>query len=120
MEFQKDRIDASSVTWATDQAKYYAEESLKLAVKLTQDPDKIARLAKSECMVCYYAKSARIGGASMTTKPCGLCDRIMDFCNTNTDKVCVHCARVHDLCKHCGADIKLRVRRVFDGKKVGK
>jgi hypothetical protein len=120
VNFPKKTINASSVTYATDSAKDYIQITVRRALDVSHDPRKVERLKKSECVFCFYIRTERIGGAAMTTQPCGLCEREMHFCSTNTDAICEDCSRANDLCKHCGADIKLRARRVFEPGKAKK
>lgn len=76
--------------------------------KYFDDPDKIKRLAEQECVVCYY--TSRIAGQAFTNANCKLCDVVMQFHTTATDRLCIACAKEHSLCKHCGADIHYRKR----------
>ena len=84
-------------------------DTLEHAKNLETDPRKAERIEKSECVVCFYG--SRIGGASMTNRECMSCGKNELYPSTATDVLCMGCAKKHDLCKHCGADIKLRVRR---------
>jgi hypothetical protein len=104
------------VTWATDHAKDQADWYKEVALKIALDPDKEKRAEKAECLTCFYANTMRAGGAALTTQPCGLCGKSISSGNTCIDVICRDCAIEHELCKHCGADIKLRVRRVFRAK----
>lgn len=113
MNVRKNKIDAPKVVNSTFYAKKRIADTIKLANKFTNDPDRITRLEKSECPVCYYI-DARIGGAMMTTVQCALCDEIMQFPSTNTDILCDACAKRTGLCKHCGADVNVKNRRKFD------
>lgn len=88
----------------------YLDEIKKLE-EAKKDSRKKERLEKHECKTCFYIISSRIGAAVCTTRPCAICETEMDFCNSNTDCLCVDCARKHKLCKHCMADIELRSRR---------
>ena len=92
---------------------YLQKERLKMHVKLTElylsDPEKERRLAKQECVICYYG--TRIGGAAMTQSNCKLCDTTLQFSSTNVDRLCKPCAKEHGLCKHCSADIEYKERK---------
>jgi hypothetical protein len=109
MERSAKKIDAVSVMRATDFAKNYAQSTVEKGLLYLADPDKKTRL---ECPTCYYLL-ARIGGACMTTQPCGLCGTPQTYGSTATDALCETCARRDSLCKHCGGDLHMRVRRVF-------
>ena len=87
----------------------WRKDQVKLSEKIVYDPDKKARLAKQECVVCFYYP--RVGGAMISFSNCGLCGKEMRFPSTNVDKLCPECAKEHRLCKHCGADIHLKSRR---------
>lgn len=92
----------------------YAHEridlTIRMALRYATDPEKTARRAKQLCMVCYYRESVMAGQAACKAQ-CGICDEVMLFSNTNTDALCCQCAKNHELCKHCGADIELKDRR---------
>ena len=47
----------------------------------------------------------------MTTRPCAICHKDVLYGSTCTDVLCDECAKLHDLCKHCGADRELRRNR---------
>jgi hypothetical protein len=77
--------------------------------KYFEDPEKTQRIQDQNCIYCYY--SGKIGGAAMTTCYCGLCKKEMIFGTTSTDALCRDCAKNHNLCKHCGADMEYKQRR---------
>jgi hypothetical protein len=111
---RKPIIDTCSVMRATDQAKTTIESTLRDALNMLNDPRKDERLEKPECVFCfYYGDGRRIGGARCTTQECGLCDKSVHSGSTNVDVLCQSCAKANELCRHCGADLKLRVRRFF-------
>ena len=96
------------VMW-TERSKYAMNQVVDLAEKMTTDPDKKQRMICHECIPCYYG--SRVGGSVMTTQPCMSCGKEEMYPSTNTDALCLDCARSHELCKHCGGDIKMRIRR---------
>lgn len=102
-------ITLSKIMWATGQSKNHMNHIVSLADKLTNDPDKKLRLAKSECKPCYYI--SRIGGCAMTHKECMGCGTDVTYSSTDTSVLCNDCAKDHSLCSHCGADLNLRVGR---------
>ena len=57
---------------------------------------------------------SRIGGAAMTRWTCAFCGKQAWCGNTAVDVLCHDCAAEHGLCKHCGADIDLKNRRVWN------
>lgn len=77
--------------------------------KCANDIYKELRVIAQECQRCYYI--TKVGGASMTTVLCGICEKEMMFGSTCTDTVCLDCAKKHRLCKHCGGDIDMKTRR---------
>lgn len=82
------------------------------AEAMKHDPDKEIRQAKCLCVVCHYAPP-RMSGAAMTSQPCMSCHENQLYSSTATDQLCVPCAKKHDLCAHCGADINLTLRPVW-------
>ena len=98
------KFDLEDVRYRTHMQK----DRLESYEKFFTDLEKIKRIAEQECVLCYY--NSKIGGAAMTNSDCGLCEKAMMFGSTNVDKLCADCAKNHDLCKHCGADINLKKR----------
>ena len=93
----------------TEFSKRRLINTLEHAKELKEDPRKKERMQANECKVCFYG--SRIGGASMTNRECMSCGKDELYASTATDVLCMDCAKKHKLCKHCGADIELRVRR---------
>lgn len=110
MQQQKKEITQSSLEWATDQALARIEWATTRALACATDPDKKERRSASFCKSCWYS-DGRIGGAAMTNRPCGICEKDQMYSSTATDVLCSPCASSHKLCKECGADVELRPRR---------
>jgi hypothetical protein len=102
-------MNAANMLRATYTAKNRVDHVVDLAEKMTTDPDKGKRVKANVCRACYY--SSAIGGAAITTRPCMCCAEDQTYGSTNTDVLCLTCAKKHRLCKHCGGDIDIRVRR---------
>jgi hypothetical protein len=66
-----------------------------------EDPFIKKRTSEQECKVCTYVNGS-FAGQAFTDSYCGICGKKMTFPTTDTDKVCLSCARIHGLCKHCG------------------
>ena len=113
MEHAPAKIDTNSVQDQTDFARAYIDSTIQRALQYATDPEKKIRLKEGYCVRCYYAGS-RIGGAAITQRPCGVCGTKMMFGSTATDSVCPPCAIKWDLCRQCGADLRLRPRRKFE------
>lgn len=112
MEQSPEKIDQVAMERATDRAHYVSTETIKAALLFLGDPTKLDRVTKkSECKVCYYIHNARIGGAAMTYRDCGICGSKELYGSTSTDVLCMKCAQEYKLCKHCGADRELKPRR---------
>lgn len=94
---------------ATEQAKAQVKRRLELAAELDKDSRKQERLLKNECKACFY--SYRVGGSAMVTRPCMSCGTDQVYGSTATDVLCKECAKKHSLCRHCGGDLEMRVRR---------
>jgi|GEM_PF-1730318 len=103
-------IDRYHVVAKTDRALHHLEETVSRAREAAEDLRRQERLQKGECRSCFYLVG-RIGGAVVTSRPCGLCGEEMLFANTCTDVLCPSCSKSHSLCRHCGADLELRPRR---------
>jgi hypothetical protein len=104
----KTTIDLCSIERVNGYAKSKVEYVKERYVVYTTDPDREKRLAASECVVCYGV--GRVGGAALTSRPCGICNKTLHSGNTCVDVLCVECATKNKLCKQCGADIDLKRR----------
>lgn len=93
----------------TERAKARIAELKRRHEDIEGDARKGERLAAQECKGCHYFQ--RIGGAAITKQPCMCCGKEQTYGSTNTDALCMDCAKANDLCKHCGGDIELRARR---------
>lgn len=113
MKPRKNKIDIPRIVNGTHFARKRMDKTISLADKFKNDPDKKERHKKQECPVCFYIDS-RIGGAMMTTVICATCDEVMRFSSTNTDLLCLKCAKRMGLCKHCGSDVDVKKRRKFN------
>jgi hypothetical protein len=111
---QRRRIDLANILRASDWAKEYMRFTAEAHRNMTEDPRKADRLKAQQCVVCFYPLQRRVGGARCTSAQCGICQDVIHSGSTNIDVVCLDCGRTHDLCVHCGADIRLRIRRAFD------
>ena len=109
MERKRRKMDVASMSLATHLSRRRMESTLKLAEKFTSDPERENRLKACLCKSCFYVSG--IGGAAMTQEPCMRCGKMQIYGSTNTDALCASCAKETDLCKHCGGDMELRVRR---------
>lgn len=116
MTRQAAKIDSVSVQWATDQGIHIGQETVRAALEFLNDPRRKERKEKAECKRCFYVHNARIGGATMTEQPCGICGVSQMYGSTATDKICKKCAIENELCKYCGADMELRPRRKYEKK----
>lgn len=113
MKAARQNITLSNIEFHNGMHRGRLDELQQFVYRAQHDPAKKARLEKQECVACFYSGS-RIGGATVTTRQCGLCDESLLSGNTNVDVLCVGCARRAQLCRHCGADIDLKNRRKRD------
>lgn len=105
MQLHRRVINLYEVQFSTSQNQEYVEKCKDVA----EDRDKKYRLEDQECVVCY--NNPKIGGAAVSSRQCGMCDKYVTSGNTAADVLCMDCAKKHKLCKHCGADINLKDRR---------
>ena len=104
-------VDAANVMTATRRAIKRNEQILEAARGLAKDHQREIRRSSQLCPCCFYVVPVRIAGAAITTVPCGLCQTPCTFSSTAVDRVCAACAKTHELCKRCGADLELREQR---------
>ena len=103
----------SDIEFRNGQAKNYIESLLSRAESLQRDSSKEDRLKKGECKSCYYILS-KIGGAAITKSNCKICDREIINSSTCVNTLCTNCSKENGLCRHCGADMLLKLRRVYN------
>jgi hypothetical protein len=101
MEQPAKKITAYLIEYATDQKQHTIASIIDRANKITKDPDKKDRRAKSLCVVCHYG--SRLGGAAITDRPCGCCGKMQHYSSTATDILCLDCAKLLGMCKQCCA-----------------
>lgn len=110
MQFPKRAIDRTTIEHANGHARDHVSWVIRLASNFLKDPKRKDRKRESKCMPCFYRES-RIGGASITTQPCGICGKERVFPSTATDALCLECAIENGLCCECGGDMEMANRR---------
>jgi len=109
MEKPAKRMSIVNMVSATGIAKNSESELIERATDMKGDRRKKERKKRNYCRWCFY--TPRMGGQSCTNQPCGMCGEIQHYGSTDTDALCLACAKKYDLCKHCGGDVEMRVRR---------
>lgn len=107
MFVKKANISAYSIESKTSQNK----ERARILIQRVDAFNESKRGVNGECKACSYLFPDRIGGSAMTETVCGICENPMLFGSTNTDVLCRKCADANQLCKHCGGDVDLKIRR---------
>lgn len=110
MERPHKKYDRYRYEWETGVAQGNVRKVQELADKLASDPDRPARMQKGCCTWCYYRPGPMVCNA-VTKKPCDICDTPMQFGNSNVDAVCENCSKEHGICRQCGGDLNLKIRR---------
>jgi hypothetical protein len=101
-----------AIEWATNSGRRIIDETIKRANNFQTDPDKPQRLDKFLCIFCFY-HGGFIAGQGFTRRDCMRCHQSQTYSSTETHALCEPCAKIAKLCKLCGADIELKVRRKF-------
>jgi len=114
MRSRRTDLDLSTVQFKTSINLSIIKETEEACRGITTDHEKEERLSKPECRTCHYIRRSRIGGAAMTQALCSFCGTEMMFSNTCVDVLCPDCAKKHELCKHCGGDLRDRMRRKLE------
>lgn len=91
------------------------QDALRQASNAVNDTKREKRLAAHECQYCYYL-AGRVGGAAMTQSNCRSCNVEHWNSSTCTDEFCEACAKKFGICRHCGADLDLKTRKVLERK----
>lgn len=99
------KFTPEAMTLATGLAKRRVQNTIDLAQSLAADAGRERRLADQRCAACYYFP--RVAGQAFTDQPCACCGIEQTYSSTDTDALCITCAVVHDLCKHCGGDLNM-------------
>jgi hypothetical protein len=85
------------------------DKTLELAKTLAEDSEHTQRLAAQLCMACHYFP--RMAGQAFTDQPCACCHALQTYSTTDTDALCLPCAKEGSLCKHCGGDLGMDAGR---------
>lgn len=94
----------------TDRAMLRVRSYLRTAAVLSDDAQESRRLTDQECRYCYYLRRARAVGWAFTDYTCGICEAKQSWPNTGVPRLCKRCAKEHNLCVMCGADLELKKR----------
>lgn len=103
------KFDTATLISQTSWSREHYSAILERAATFLLDPQKEKRIQAQLCIPCFYVE--RIGGATMTFQDCADCGVEQCFGSTDTDMLCLTCARKNVLCRHCGGDINMKVRR---------
>lgn len=107
---KRPKLDNSDISIRNWGKLDYIKNTLQLAKNLQEDPQKQERIKNCKCLVCWYRSGGMHTNAFVYTN-CKSCNKDLQFATSNTDEVCIDCAKEHKLCKHCGADIEYKERR---------
>ena len=80
-------------------------EAIAKAVRAQCDEDREAREQEQLCQLCFYMD----GVNPEPVNKCACCGKTK---RSKTEYLCPSCARGHELCKRCGADMHFRLRRM--------
>ena len=103
------KMNVCNMVYATERAKERIKSITERYEQIVKDPKRSDRELANECVACFYSDG--IGGAAITNRPCMSCGINQLYGSTNTDVLCLDCAKTHRLCKHCGGDLQMRARR---------
>lgn len=101
MEQKPAYVDKVYITRRTSVSKSRAQDLILLAESLVKDVDREVRLEQHLCKSCYYF--SRMSGQAFTRRPCGICNEVQTYSNTDTHDLCKPCAVENKLCKRCSA-----------------
>ena len=107
MRQAKKPINETSIAVNTQISVDRINRAKTVVENLIADPDQDKRLAAGICSPCYYLMSGSVAGRAITIRPCGLCEKDQTYSSTQTDALCLDCAKRNSLCRHCGGDINL-------------
>lgn len=113
---ERPKLTESDISFKNWGKSDFVKNTLELAKNLQEDFDKKERLSQSECLVCFYKKGGLATNACVNTN-CRSCNKEIWFGNSDTDELCINCAKKYKLCKACGSDLEYKERRkqrIFD------
>jgi hypothetical protein len=113
MVYSKKNIDPAFINLITMTNLRYFKNLSDKVLKYDSDSEHEHRTSVSLCKYCFYITPDRIGGAVMTTQPCGICEEDQRYGSTATNVICKKCGIKYELCVHCGADLLDRPKRKF-------
>lgn len=101
-EFRKwTQKDIETRTYLNQQYEKKMKQRLK---DFDEDLKKEKREKQHLCKYCFYLKS-NLSGQAFTASNCRMCDKETIFPTTQTDVLCIDCAKENGLCKECGAEM---------------
>lgn len=89
------------------------EKYARLVKEVTEDPDRLVRIATDKCRMCHYSNRNTLAGSALTRFYCKICALPVWHHNTSVDCLCRGCSGHFELCRTCGADINLNLKRVI-------
>lgn len=110
-------MNPANMERASTTAQIYVHDILARAEKIKEDAQKDIRVSEQECKACFYVRS-KVGGSAMTSRACMCCGSDVLYGSTCTDVLCKDCAKENKLCKHCGGDINMKVRKTWPKAKL--
>lgn len=78
------------------------------------DKERKERESHQTCRWCWYARRVTLAGQTFTTSDCEVCGEEMRFPTTNTNPLCIPCAKKLHLCVRCASDLDLADRRKLE------
>lgn len=70
--------------------------------KYELDNAKILRVKNNVCKVCFYLNKDMMYFQAFTKSNCVMCGVELTFCNSDVNRLCLSCAKKHNLCIKCG------------------
>lgn len=103
------RHDLEDMVRASQRSRSLVQSLLETARRIDADEDRDARLKKMLCKACHYP--SRLAGQAITCRRCAGCGSEEVYSSTDTCVLCRPCAVQSELCRRCGGDLHMRVRR---------
>jgi hypothetical protein len=101
MEQEFRKWDEGMIVYKTHYNKRRVEDMQEKLNNYNADIAITERTDGQKCKVCHYINDG-FAFQAFTDTYCGICGKKMTFPTSNTDKLCIDCAKIHGLCKHCG------------------
>lgn len=89
--------------WTAKKNQWKINDTIRLAEKFSQDPEKEKRTEKQMCRLCNY--QSRVALQAFWDTKCASCEKKITHHNSDINTLCFICAVENNACVHCGGEM---------------